>query len=72
MMYYSSALPPCQIKLLIQRRNWKSATNDIANLTEHQLRDALKALECHHKIDDPLIRRLLYSIQTIAVRVPAA
>jgi hypothetical protein len=56
-------------KLLIQRQSWKFATDDIADINENQLRDALKALERHHKIDDPLIRRLLYTMQSIAMRV---
>jgi hypothetical protein len=59
-------------KLLIQRQNWKSATDDITDLTEAQLRDALEALESHQKVEDPLIRRLLYTIQTIAIRVPGS
>jgi hypothetical protein len=58
--------------LLIQRQKWKSATDDIADLTEDQLLDALKALEEHRKIEDPLIRRLLRDVESIATRVPGS
>ena len=59
-------------RLLIQRQKWKSATDDIANLTEDQLLDALKALEEHRKIEDPLIRRLLHHMESIALCVPGS
>lgn len=59
-------------KLFIQRQNWTTATADIADLTEDQIRDALNDLESHRKIDDPVIRRLLYTMQTIAMRVPGS
>ena len=58
--------------LLIQRQKWKSGTDDIADLTEDQLADALRALEEHRKIEDPLIRRLLHDLESIATRVPGS
>jgi phage-related minor tail protein len=58
--------------LLIQRQRWKSTTDDIADLTEDQLLDALKALEEHRKIEDSLIRRPLRDVESIATRVPGS
>jgi hypothetical protein len=59
-------------KLLIQRQKWKSAADDIANLREDQLLDALKVLEQHHEVNDPLICRLLHDVENIRMRVPGS
>jgi hypothetical protein len=37
-----------------------------------QLLNAMKALEQHRKIEDPLIRRLLHDVESIATRVPGS
>jgi hypothetical protein len=59
-------------RLLIQRQRWKLATDDIANLIEDQLLNAVKALEELRKIEDPLIRRLLHDMERITIRVPGS
>jgi hypothetical protein len=59
-------------KLILERRHWPSTTDDIASLTEAQLRNALKDLETNHEINDPVISRLLFTMKTIAMWVPGS
>ena len=59
-------------KLLLQRRHWPSATDDISSLTEDQLRNALQDLDTNHEINDPVVRRLLHVMKTIAMWVPGS
>jgi hypothetical protein len=59
-------------KLLLERRHWPSATDDIASLTEDRLRDALKDLDSNHEINDPVISRLLFIMKSIAMWVPGS
>ena len=57
---------------LIKRQHWRSATDDIASLTVDQLQKAAKAVAAGQKVEDPIIRRLLQSIETIAMQVPGS
>jgi hypothetical protein len=41
--------------LLVKRRNWRSAEDDIASLTVDQLEDAVKAVADRGVTDDPVI-----------------
>jgi hypothetical protein len=59
-------------KLILERHHWLTATNDIASLTEVQLRNALKDLDSDHEINDPVISRLLFVMKTIAMWVPGS
>jgi hypothetical protein len=44
--------------LLVKRRNWRSAEDDIASLTTDQLEDAAKVVADGSVSDDPVIQRL--------------
>jgi hypothetical protein len=56
--------------LLVKRRNWRSAEDDIASLTIDQLEDAAKVVADGGIIDDPVIQRLQRNIVTIGMQVP--
>ncbi|KAH9203071.1 hypothetical protein DL95DRAFT_508538, partial [Leptodontidium sp. 2 PMI_412] len=56
--------------LLVKRRNWKLAEDDIASLTVTQLEDAARAIAGGGIIDDPVIQRLQRNIVTIGMQVP--
>jgi hypothetical protein len=59
-------------KLVLERHHWSSATDDLASLTEDQLRNALKDLDSNHEINDPVISRLLFVMKSIAMWVPGS
>lgn len=44
--------------LLVKRRNWGSASNDIASLIADQLQKAAAAAAAGHGVNDPVIVRL--------------
>ncbi|PVH69294.1 hypothetical protein DL98DRAFT_505961, partial [Cadophora sp. DSE1049] len=56
--------------LLVKRRDWRSAEDDIASLTVDQLEGAAKAVAHGEVIDDPVIQRLQRNIVTIGMQVP--
>lgn len=56
--------------LLVKRRNWRSAEDDMASLTVDQLENAAKAVADGGVIDDPVIQRLQRNIVTIGMQVP--
>ena len=56
--------------LLVKRRNWRAAEDDIASLTIEQLENAAKAVADGGVIDDPVIQRLQRNIVTIGMQVP--
>jgi hypothetical protein len=56
--------------LLVKRRNWRSAEDDVASLTIDQLEDAAKAVANGGFIDDPVIQRLQRNMVTIGMQVP--
>ncbi|KAI3286470.1 hypothetical protein DTO002I6_8141 [Penicillium roqueforti] len=57
---------------LVKRQNWQSTMNDITSLTVNQLQDAAKMLAAGQKIEDPVIRRLLRTIETVGMQVPGS
>lgn len=59
-------------KLLLERHHWPSAMDDLASLTEDQLRNALQDLDSNHEINDPVVSRLLFVMKTIAMWVPGS
>jgi hypothetical protein len=56
--------------LLVKRRNWRSAEDDIASLTTDQLEDAAKVVADGSVSDDPVIQRLQRNIVTIGMQGP--
>jgi hypothetical protein len=56
--------------LLVKRRNWRLAEDDIASLTIEQLEDAAKVVAAGGVIDDPVIQRLQRNIAAIDMQVP--
>jgi hypothetical protein len=64
--------PSLANKLLLERRHWPSATDDVASLTEDQLRKALNDLDSNHEINDPVISRLLFTMKSIAMWIPGS
>ncbi|KAF8860612.1 hypothetical protein BDZ45DRAFT_310087 [Acephala macrosclerotiorum] len=56
--------------LLVKRRNWRSAEDDIAFLAIDQLEDTAKAVVDEAVIDDPVIQRLQRNIVAIGMQVP--
>ncbi|KAH6691788.1 hypothetical protein BKA61DRAFT_625183 [Leptodontidium sp. MPI-SDFR-AT-0119] len=55
--------------LLVKRRDWRSAEEDVASLTIDQLEDAAKAIADGGVIDHPVIQRLQRNIVTIGIQV---
>ncbi|KAH9203429.1 hypothetical protein DL95DRAFT_321422, partial [Leptodontidium sp. 2 PMI_412] len=56
--------------LLVKRRDWRSAENDIASLTVGQLEDAAKTIADGGIVENPVIQRLQRTILTIGMQVP--
>src|SRR6266516_7352760 len=56
--------------LLVKRRNWKAAEDDIASWTVDQLEDAAKTVAEGGIIDNPVIQRLQQNILAIGMHVP--
>jgi hypothetical protein len=58
--------------ILVKRRNWRSAKDDIASLTVDQLEDAAKAIANGEIVDNPAIQRLQQNLLTIGMYVPGS
>lgn len=55
--------------LLVKRRDWRSAENDIVSLTVAQLEDAAKTIADRGAVENPVIQRLQRTILTIGMQV---
>jgi hypothetical protein len=56
--------------LLVKRRDWRSAMDDIASLTVEQLQDAARAAAAGQPVACRKIRRLLRDLTVIGMQVP--